>query len=376
MMSVHEAAPAETEMATHWLVLMDWKTVIDWKARMRQARRSKSGPYPYQYGSSQARFTEIVGGDVLWVLATPRYNKKGKPSARARARPPAVMARLRVKTVCCNMPGSPRCKELPPCDYQAHPSSEQWPVLVVGAEDPKGGDIDASNTTYPALYNAYGVMSRLRFRTKKGTKDLSLPLNAIENSSEAFWGRAGPYGRLAQSFQRLRKLTDCAADAMDDLHKRAVLGRRVFFSYHWADTERLAASGGNTRMQWIRELNLALDAKELVPWLDHHQLAPQGPDTGFLEELLSDAVRQATLFVALVTPTYGLPGTWSATEWTYAGELQTRLAGAGYKNAVRRVALDLGGDLATLEDGIPFDVVAVPNRRIWTIADAIAAHVT
>lgn len=250
-------------------------------------------------------------------------------------------------------------------------------MLVVGEKDFKVGDLDPLTTTYPALYNAYGVMSRLQFRTKHGTKDLRTRLKAIENSSEAFWGQAGPYGRLAQSFQRLRKLTDRAANAMDDLHKRAVLGRRVFFSYRWADTEQLAANEGKTRKQWIRELNRALDEKELVPWLDHHQLAPEGPDTGLLEELLSDAVRQATLFVALVTPAYGLSGSWSATEWTYAGNLQTRrTGGTDFKNPVRRVALDLGGDLANLEDGIPFDVVSIPDQRICTIAEAITAHVT
>jgi len=368
--------PTKSEMSTHWIVLVKWKTVIEWKARMREARLSQFSTYPYQYGSSQIRFKEILAGDVLWILATPRYDRKGKPSASARARPPAVMARLRVKTVCCDEPEDVRCEGLLPCDKVAHPSSEGWPILVIGEKDIEVGKLDPLTTTYPALYNAYSVMSRLQFSTKNGKRDLRHRLKEIENSNEVFWGRAGPYGRLAQSFQRLRKLTDSSANAMDDLHKRAVMGRRVFFSYRWADTELLAADEGKTRRQWIRELNRALDEKELVTWLDHHQLAPQGPDTGFLEELLSDAVRQATLFVAFVTPSYGLHESWSKTEWNYAGELQARLSGdTSFKNPIRRVALDLGGDLAELEDGIPFDVISVENHRIGTIANAISKHI-
>jgi hypothetical protein len=37
---------------------------------------------------------------------------------------------------------------------------------------------------------------------------------------------------------------------------------------------------------------------------DHYQLAPQGHDTSLLEELLSDAVPQVSLFVPFATPSY------------------------------------------------------------------------
>ena len=366
----------ETKKGAHWMVLVNWNTIAHWKSSVKSAKLPGSSLHPYQYGSSQGRFTEIAAGDVLWILATPRFSPKDRPKSRGRARPPAVMARLRVETVCCNDPESKSCKNIPECKNKVSIFSDGWPIVVFGEKDIEKEEADPLKTTYPALYNAYGVMSRLRFQTKKGITCLDHRLNAIETKSDKYWDDNGPYGRLAQSFQRLRKLTDESAEVMDELHKRAVLGRRVFFSYRWADTEDLAIKEGKSRGEWIRELNLALDEENLVPWLDHHQLAPEGPDTGLLEELLSDAVRQATLFVALVTPNYGVEGSWSATEWTFAGELQNRLGKDGdFKNEVRRIAINLGGDLSRLEDGIPFEVVAVADQRIETIAEAIAAHV-
>ena len=97
----HDRVQSQMEGAkvkqAHWTIFVDWKTVIGWKQEMRDARAIRSGIYPYQYGSSQERFTDIKKGDVLWVFATPRYGKRGNAQATGRARPPAVMARLRVK---------------------------------------------------------------------------------------------------------------------------------------------------------------------------------------------------------------------------------------------------------------------------------------
>ena len=357
----------------HWTIFVDWKTVIGWKQEMRDARATGSGIYPYQYGSSQERFTDIKKGDVLWVFATPRYGKRGNATATGRARPPAVLARLRVKAVCCHQPGCAKCRELPPCDYRAHPSSSLWPILVIGEKDPEEETPDPYWETYPPLYNAFSVMRKLAFDTKGGETNLQALLERIEQGDEATWGTAGPYGGFGQSLQRLRKLSLSAAGEMDKLHRRAVEGRRVFFSYRWMDVEDLARKSGLDRRSWIGRLHHALEELEMVPWLDHHQLAPQGPDTGLLEELLSDAVRQATLFVAFATPSYGAPGSWSAAEWIHAGK-QRQKVGTRSLQQIPRLALLCGGDPALLDDGRPSRRIELVDTRPEAVASVIAKN--
>lgn len=362
-------------MPVHWMIFVDWKTVIGWKQDMRDARKSDTGIYPYQYGSSQERFTEFKKGDVLWVLTTPRYGRRGNATVAGRARPPAVMARLRVEAVCCHIPGCPKCRELPPCDYEAHPSSAKWPILVIGEKDPEEQMSDPSRETYPPLYNAFSVMRKLAFTTKRRDTYLHKLLERIEKGDEATWGTPGPYGGFGQSLQRLRKLTAPAAGELDKLHRRAVEGRRVFFSYRWKDVKDLARKSGLDRRTWIGRLNHALEELEMVPWLDHHQLAPQGPDTGLLEELLSDAVRQATLFVAFATLNYGEPGSWSATEWTHAGK-QRQKVGKRNPRRIPRLALLCGGDPARLNDGRPSRRVELVDTRPEAVARLIADNAT
>jgi len=129
------------------------------------------------------------------------------------------------------------------------------------------------------------------------------------------------------------------------------------------------------RRDWIGRLNHALEELEMVPWLDHHQLAPEGPDTGLLEELLSDAVRQATLFVAFVTPSYGEPGSWSAAEWTHAGK-QRQKVGKKSPQRIPRLALLCGGDPALLDDGRPSRRVELIETRPEAVAVIIANSAT
>ena len=354
-------------MCRHWMVFVNWGTVVGWKRSMRDAV-AHGGVYPYQYSSDNVRFLQIKPGDVLWVVSTPRFDARGKPSMRGRARPPAVMARLRIQRMCCNHTNELRRIEveskkpvclggaLPSCDDPAvlhegvHPASDAWSIVAIGEKDPEK-DPTPLQTTYPMLYNFFGILPRLKFETKHGETNLSEYLAFVAggeylSTAQREAKRAGkavrdpgPYAALGQYLLTPRKLTPEAAQAMDLFHDRAVSGKRVFFSYKWADAERFAQNSGQSRMEWVRALNCKLDEVGYNSWLDHHQILADRDIGGLLEEVLSDAVQQSVMFVTLLSENYGTG--WTLEEWNRA---QEQLANPKRKDKLLVIVLDCGGD--------------------------------
>lgn len=381
-------------MAKHWMIFVKWTTILRWKRRMLDAA-THGGDYPYQYSSDNKRFLQIGPRDVLWLVTTPRFGARGKPTLRGRARPPAVMARLRVSKLCCNRTNEdlrmteqdkePVClgTQIPCCDEPGvlpegvHPASGAWSIVAIGEKDPE--DPKPLQVTYPVLYNFFGVLHALRFKIKGGETDLSKYLEFVEggqylSSAQREAKRSGkevrnpgPYASLGQIFQTLRRLTPKAACAMNAAHERAVLGKRVFFSYSWADVESFAGDAGKTRAKWIREVNRGLDELGYSSWLDQHQILAEQDIGGLLEEVLSDAVRQSVVFVALLSESYGKTGSWTLNEWESARE---QLANEKRKDLLVPIALDCGGDPGRL--GLTRDDTLLLGRSP-TPADVVQA---
>ena len=378
---------------------MNWSTVVDWKASMRDAA-TRGGIHPYQYSSDGVRFLRIKPQDVLWVVSTPRFGRHGRPTRRGRARPPAVMARLRVARLCCNHAAEaariadgrrPVCRsaDVPYCDEPGvldegvHPASDSWSIVVIGEEDPP--DPKPLQVTYPMLYNMFGVLHRLEFVTGRGQTNLHGYLEYVESGEYLSAAQKmaqrdgqpvrnpGPYARFGQLFQTLRQLEPAAADVMDAAHTRAVQGRRVFFSYKWEDVERFAGASGQTRTDWIRELDRRLDEAGYSSWLDHHQILDSGGMTGLLEEVLADAVRQSVVFVALLSDHYGTG--WTLREWNLAS---TQLSDDIRRDKMLPIVLDCGGDPMRLglstSDMVAVGPAPTPRRIVSAIDEAVTSH--
>ena len=375
-------------MGTHWMVFVNWKTITAWKDNRRDERIHGSG-YPYQYGSNSRRFLEIEPGDVLWIVTTPRFGARGQPTNKGRARPPAIMARLRVARLCCNgqidnARDRPLCSgRLPDCSEPGvlaqgiHPSSDAWSILVVGEHDPE--DPDPRHTTYPALYNMFGVLSELRFQTTRSETGLDDYLKWVEAGqylSDAQLKRKskgkhvvspGPYSVFGSHFQSPRKLTPASAGAMNVFHDRAVMGKNVFFSYRWKDVDLIAQAQGRDRKSWIRELNTRLNNAGFNTWLDHHQLFAAEATNALLSEILKDAVHQSVLFTALLTPTYA-DSTWTRAEFMHARD---QMANPVRRKQLSMLLLDAGGKPGRLNLD-PAEVSALgPNPTPQQVADAV-----
>lgn len=365
---------------SHWMVFVKWATIIRWKRDHVRGAVPGEGVYPYQYSSDSVRFLEIEQGDILWVVTTPRFGSRGQPSMSGRARPPAVMARLRVDQLCCHRKHDLErrddnkatvclgkldlCEDPGVLEGGVHHASDAWSIVAIGERDKKK-DRDPLQVTYPPLYNFFGVLPRLRFTTKRGETDLSDYLEFVAAQDyltpaqqEAKRGgrtvrNPGPYAPLGQILQTPRRLTADAARAMDEIHERAVRGNRVFFSYKWQDVEAIARTQRRSRVAWIGELSRRLDDAGYSSWIDHLQL-PEGDVDGLLDEVLQDAVRQSVLFVALLSPNYGTGTTLE--EWRSSRE---RAADDKYEHGLVPIVLECGGEPGDLGLAEP-DVRTIP----------------
>jgi hypothetical protein len=381
-------------MKTHWMIYVKWHTIVKWKGRMDLDSEPGQREYPFQYASNGRRFREIKAGDVLWVVTNPRYSKTGRPVTYGRPIPIAVMARLRVRTVCCQGDDTTRVcgKKLPSCsnvpNLRIHQASDRLvgDILVVGEAD--ADDAGPLEVTYPPLYNIFGILDQLAFQNKRGNSNLDAYLTWVKSGN--YWRTGvpepgkdgpGPHWRLGQHLQSLRKLTPGAGTLLDGVHTSAVNGRRVFFSYRHADVKNLAeeATPKRSMEQWMAALAEELKKKAFVSWLDKHQILDNGANIGLLDQTLRDGVRQAAFFVALITPDYavskrGQERNWTREEWESAGKQVTN---PSRRNQLIRIGLLCGGDAGTLpkEPTDRFVETKATPQAIARAIDAVAAEI-
>ena len=176
-------------MQTHWMIYVKWRTIVEWKRRMKPDREPGQREYPFQYASNGRSFREIKAGDILWVVTNPRFSKSGRPVTYGRSIPIAVMARLRVRTVCCQGHDAARVcgKKLPGCsdvpNLKIHQASDRLvgDILVVGEADVD--DADPLEVTYPPLYNIFGILGQLAFQNKRGNSNLDAHITWVKSGT-------------------------------------------------------------------------------------------------------------------------------------------------------------------------------------------------
>ncbi len=294
-----------------WIVYVAWKTIADWKQKMREAsavkgsekakpqrKGGKLNKYPFQYASEQSRFMNMRNGDNLWLVTLPQF--EGFCQA------PSIMARLNLEDVYDRMEGCP-------VEVSIH-SDKLGRYLAVGKP---GRAID----TYPPLYNVFDVLLNSEFEGR--AKDLHEYQAWLD---EGEFGARGPYYRMAQHFRTLRKFTSASGKRLRERHQTAVEGRRAFISYKTSDLrDRSAATLGNEG-GWSKLLTNSLEKVGILIWWDGQQLIGRSSawdkQADLIGALLDDGVKQATWFVALGTDGYGSAGysgrRWTLEEWEAA----------------------------------------------------------
>ena len=376
------------------MIYVKWRTIVEWKRRMKPDREPGQREYPFQYASNGRSFREIKAGDILWVVTNPRFSKSGRPVTYGRSIPIAVMARLRVRTVCCQGHDAamvcgrklPSCSDVP--NLRIHQASDRLvgDILVVGEAD--AGDAAPLEVTYPPLYNIFGILGQMEFQKRRGNSNLDAYLTWVKSGN--YWrtgvpepgkDEPGPHWKLGQHLQSLRQLTPEAGALLDGVHKSAVTGRRVFLSYRHADVKNLAEAGTPKRSmeQWMAALSEELEKREFVSWLDKHQILDNGANIGLLDQTLRDGVRQAAFFVALITPGYAVSKrrqerNWTREEWESAG---IQVANPSRRDQLIRIGLLCGGDAGILpkEPTDRFMNTKTTPQAIARAINAVAAEI-
>ena len=376
------------------MIYVKWHTIVKWKRRTNLDSEPGQREYPFQYASNGRRFRKIKAGDVLWVVTNPRFSKTGQPVANGRSLPIAVMARLRVRIVCCQGNDTTRVcgKKIPSCsevrNLRIHQASDRLvgDILVVGEEDKD--DARRLEVTYPPLFNIFGILDRLSFKNKRGVSNLNKYLAWVKSGnyrrtgvSEPGKDYPGPHWKMGQYLQSLRKLTPEAGSLLNGVHTSAVNGRRVFLSYRHADVRNLAEETNPkfSMEQWMEALTEELEKKDFVSWLDKHQIFDNNANIGLLDQTLRDGVRQAVFFVALITPGYavskkGQERNWTLEEWESAGKQVTN---PSRRDQLIRIGLLCGGNTYTLpkEPTDRFVETKATPRAIARAISTIAAEI-
>ncbi|MGD9007067.1 MAG: hypothetical protein PVG41_04050 [Desulfobacteraceae bacterium] len=330
-----------------WIAYVQWKTIADWKYKMRKSAARGCGKvipqregnelneYPFQYASKQSRFMNMSRGDNLWLVSLPQF--EGYCQA------PSIMARLHLDAVYDRMQGCP-------VEVSRH-SDGFGRYLAVGRPVRV---ID----TYPPLYNIFDVLIKSEFEGK--VKDLRKYKDWLEQGE---FGARGPYYRLAQHFRTLRQFTQASGERLRRRHQIAVDGRRAFISYKVSDLHDRSVGDEEKKHGWPKLLVDILDKLGIMIWWDGQQMLGRSSawdkQADLISALLDDGVKQAAWFVALGTDGYGSPGysgrNWTFEEWEAAGIEATNMRRRGM---LRRLLIEFGGNgISSLLPGRSDDII-------------------
>ena len=316
-----------------WIVYVAWKTIADWKHKMRAAAtawgsakikpqrvRREFDDYPFQYASRQSRFMKMRPRDCLWLVSLPQF--------QGFCQAPSIMGRLELEDVYDRMEG---------CPVEVSRHSDGFGRYLAVAKP--GRVID----TYPPLYNVFDVLMDAEFEGR--VKDLRKYKVWLDQGD---FGAEGPYYRLAQHFRTLRQFTPTAGKRLREKHRIAVDGRRVFISYKAADFRDRGVAAADDEGGWLKLLVDSLEKADVLSWWDRQQMLGRfstwDQQADLIGALLDDGVQQATWFVALGTDGYGSAGyagrRWTLEEWEAAG---IEVDNTRRRAKLRRLLIEFGG---------------------------------
>lgn len=290
--------------ADNLIVYVRWDVIKKWKegerAAIQNARLQPRQLAPYAYGSDQCRLMNLCKrGTVLWVVSSPRIN--------GNLLPPALIARLRIR----------KCVDLkdPDADLSQIPeyfktkvwknrkrecvNEARWRYVALAYKQP--------HSQYLALNNAWRTMKRFRFG---GTVTL-------ERAAREKYG-SGPirnlYSEVPMHLQTIRELPAHEANQMLEHFEHVHGGTVVFVSYRHRYAKRLAEALAERCIE--RRMGCWID-KWNIPSTGDKDEPKQIEDTR-LQSALDNALRQSTVFVALVKGGYHCSGNWTEFEWQRA----------------------------------------------------------
>ncbi len=283
-------------MEDHMLVYVTWDIIQKWKKEARAksiaAEKEWRPPLPYVYASGNTTFKCYVKkGTVLWIVSCPEYG--------AYRLPPTLIARLAVKDAVPRDGGKSGCPD------QRIPEwfPKKWSLVAIA---------DADDSVYLPVNNAFVPLKSAQSERKDGKRSTILDLENLN-------GRSGPYTYAPRYLRFPKRL---AVESVPPLmhHARSVKkNRTVFVSYCRKDKPR----------DFTGRLVEELTAQHFSPWLDMQSVPPRVAsgearlDPEILEHVLSDGIRQAHTFVAIVGLEF-LKSKWAREEWNMAMERRRR----------------------------------------------------
>ena len=255
----------------HWIKYVRWDVIQAWR---HHAMRSSAGQlaYPFAYGSTEKAMPDIEGG-VLWLISAPRYGRYRMP--------PSLIARLDVRAVV--RPDSQAARSVDTAVLKharrEHDRQQGWVALA-----------QRGTRAYLPLNNALHMLQQLSF------------LGRVERLPEPGTTRPGPgrgiYSRIPMHFQQHRVVHPRSVHTLEDFAAAVRAGRRAFISYRWDDFDEDS--------RWLSALSDALEAGQVSCWWDRWHVPKQDKpiETRLLADILCDAVRQSSWFIALMRPAY------------------------------------------------------------------------
>ncbi len=315
------------------LVYLTWETLIQWK-KERKPGRNINEDAPYAYGSDQIRLYKLARpGDVLWVICSPRFGPYRLP--------PSLIARLVVSKVVDQE--DPKINER--TIFKIPKASEKWQYVALANRE---------KSRYYSLNNAYQALTSLTFISDKSKLDPETCAHCqklIESGGELYAG-------LPSHLQTIREIAPEAEPIMQEFAAQVAQGRIIFLSYRRSEA-------GEVAKDMVRELNKG----SVYCWLDN-LVMPQRVAKGYklvdddvLVSALRDGVRQSTMFVALLTPTYH-SSRWTRLEW---GEAVGEMANPRRARPLQLIMAKLGGKPPTPEPAV--EIVVGDNGQ--QIADQV-----
>ncbi len=316
-----------------YLARVSWETVLRYKELWRKDISQLHRPVPLtnQYGSNQPKLGKLCFGDGLWLFVAPEFGK----GAQRRILPPTILGRIEI-TQRTNQYGFVVLAHNAPKVAELAPQIEQIEVSN-GYRFWRGG---MPSVSLP-IHNAFAVFKTLTF---VGTKTQLDPGCPGCNSTRV--PKQGPYGHLMLHFQSIRQLTCTSVRQLSDLQAKLKAKKTVFLSHCHGSAGEL-----------VCEVAAILEPVALCWW--DIQVMPQRRwyDDDVLQNMLSDGIRQAAVFVAFVTPDY-LSSTWCQTELTEAKKaggpkiIQVRLDGSDSQLPTELMTNTKGWDAREIAEAI------------------------